>query len=69
LALVVENGRMKNYVNGHLELEGEVEGFKPINGGKTSIGVRQNKVHWYKGAIEWVKVTPKACSVNEFTMP
>ena len=69
LALVVENGKMKNYVNGQLELEGELKGFKPINGGQTSIGVRQNKVHWYKGAIEWVKVTPKACSVNEFTMP
>ena len=66
LALVVENGKMKNYVNGTLELEGIVNNFKPISDGQTSIGVRQNKVHWFKGEIGWVKVSPKALEVHQF---
>jgi hypothetical protein len=52
-------------VNGQLELEGEVKGFKPIHGGQTSIGVRQNKVHWYKGTIAKVIISPNALSVKE----
>jgi len=65
MALVVEKGTIKNYVNGKLELEGKVEDLKPIYGGRTSVGVRQNKVFWFKGTIASFKITPKALKGDE----
>lgn len=41
------------------EREGAVE-FVPMDAGKLSLGVRQNRVHWFKGAIREVRVTPAA---------
>ncbi|WNH07947.1 T9SS type A sorting domain-containing protein [Thalassobellus suaedae] len=37
-----------------------------VNSGQTSLGVRLNKVSWFKGAIHSVKVTPSALSPTEF---
>jgi hypothetical protein len=50
---------MSHYVNGVLELEGVVA-FAPMSAGRTSIGVRQNRVSWFKGAISEVRFTPAA---------
>jgi hypothetical protein len=60
-----ESGKMTNYINGKLELTGEVS-YKPINSGATSIGVRQNKISWFKGAIYKIKITPEVLSPKEF---
>ena len=57
---------MKHYVDGVEEMSGEV-GYLPIEGGYTSIGVRMNQVYWFKGAIQMLKVTPRALSPEEFT--
>ncbi|MBD3290917.1 LamG domain-containing protein [candidate division KSB1 bacterium] len=65
-ALVYENNTMKHYVNGLEEMSGEVD-YLPIEGGNTSIGVRMNQVYWFKGAIQMLKVTPRALSPAEFT--
>jgi hypothetical protein len=50
---------MTSFVDGVQELQGQVE-FAPMVAGKTSVGVRQNKVYWFKGAIKEVRFTPAA---------
>lgn len=67
VAFVVENGHAKNYVNGVFELEGTID-FQPIEGGLVSIGARANQVHWFKGAIHSVRITPGVLSPQEFSM-
>ena len=59
VALVYDGTKMSHYVNGVLELEGAVA-FSPMTTGRTSIGVRQNRVSWFKGAIAEVRFTPAA---------
>ena len=59
VALVYDGTKMSHYVDGVLELEGEVT-FSPMSAGRTSIGVRQNRVSWFKGAIAEVRFTPVA---------
>jgi hypothetical protein len=67
VALVVDDGKMANYVNGKVELEGNLD-FDPINTGETSIGVRLNRIFWFKGTIYTVLITPRALKPDEFTM-
>lgn len=64
-ALTFDGSRMTNYVNGRQELAGIVE-FVPLRGGKTSIGMRQNKVSWYKGIIGTIRITPWILEPSEF---
>ena len=59
VALVYDGATMSSYVNGVLELSGEVD-FAPMAPGRTSIGVRQNRVSWFKGAIAEIRFTPMA---------
>ena len=66
VALVVDDGKMVNYINSKPELEANID-FAPINSGKTSIGVRLNKVSWFKGAIYKIVITPKALKPEQFT--
>ena len=65
LAYVIDNGKLKTFVNGKKELEGSVI-FSPVQGGKTSIGVRQNEVSWFKGAVYSVRFTDNALTPDEF---
>jgi hypothetical protein len=65
IAFVVDNGKMDTYVNGEHELSGKVA-FSPFKEGKTSIGVRMNKVSWFKGAIYKIRITPKCLIPAEF---
>jgi hypothetical protein len=65
LAYVIDNGKLVTYVNGKKELEGNVI-FSPVQGGKTSIGVRQNEVSWFKGAVYSVRFTDNALTTDEF---
>jgi hypothetical protein len=67
IAFVVDNGKMDTYVAGKHELEGRVP-FSPFKTGRTSIGVRMNKVYWFKGAIAKIRVTPRSLKPSEFTM-
>ncbi|MBC8024791.1 MAG: LamG domain-containing protein [Steroidobacteraceae bacterium] len=59
VALVYDGRKMSHYIDGVLELEGEVA-FAPMAAGRTSIGVRQNRVSWFKGAISESRFTPAA---------
>lgn len=63
--LVYSNNTMTHYVNGIEELSDAIS-FQPVSSGATSIGVRQNLVSWYKGAIKTIRVTHKALSPDEF---
>lgn len=59
VALTFDGETMTHFVNGKKELEGKVA-FKPMTSGRMSLGVRLNKVSWYKGCIREVRFTPKA---------
>jgi hypothetical protein len=65
IAFVVDNGKMDVYVDGELELDGNVA-FSPMKAGRTSIGVRMNKVSWFKGTIYKIRVSPKGLLPAEF---
>jgi hypothetical protein len=62
--LIYKNGRMSHFVNGVLELSGSVD-YRKVRTGQTSLGVRLNKVSWFKGYISKVKITPCALSPEE----
>lgn len=57
--LVYDGATMTAYVNGIAELSGPVT-FPPMGPGRTSVGVRQNKVFWFKGDIREVRFYPAA---------
>jgi hypothetical protein len=65
LAFVIDRGKLSTYVNGKKELEGNIT-LTPQWEGITSIGVRQNKQSWFKGAIFKIKVTSKVLAPNSF---
>ena len=65
VAFVVTPKSLTTYVNGKQELHEETS-FLPIETGQTSIGVRLNKVSWFKGAIYKIRITPKQINPNRF---
>lgn len=65
VALVVTPKSMTTYINGKLELQ-EPFTFKPIDSGKSSIGVRLNKHSWFKGEIYKIKITSKQLNPGNF---
>jgi hypothetical protein len=64
VALVYAKGRMAHFVNGAPEMEGAVD-FPPMEAGKISLGVRQNKVFWFKGSIREVRFHAVALAPEE----
>jgi hypothetical protein len=67
-AIVVDGRTMKHYVSGRLELEQDMA-YQPQGAGQTSIGVRHNRVFWYKGAIRTARFTPRVLKPDEFLTP
>lgn len=65
VALVFDGKEMRHYVNGKLEMSGPLT-IKPFGKGKTSIGVRQNKVYWFKGAVRKARFTHIALAPDKF---
>ena len=65
VALVYDGAVMRNYVDGREELSGPLK-VAPLAEGRTSIGVRQNRVYWFKGAISRARFTPRALAPREF---
>lgn len=65
VALVFDGKEMRHYVDANLELAGQLK-IAPFGKGRTSLGVRQNKVHWFKGAIKKVRITDRALAPKEF---
>lgn len=65
VALVFDGTTMRHYVDAHEELSGALT-ISPLGKGSASIGVRMNRVFWFKGAIRTVRVTPRALLPKEF---
>ena len=65
IAFEVKDGKQLTFINGQKELEGAVE-FNPIMAGRTSVGVRQNKISWFKGTIYKIRITNKLLEPSEF---
>jgi hypothetical protein len=59
VALRYDGATMTHFVNGVKELEGPIA-YAPLGEGTISIGVRQNKVYWFKGAIREVRFHTEA---------
>lgn len=59
VALTYDGATMAHYVDGRREGAGAVV-FGPLGAGRTSIGVRQNRVSWFKGRIRTIRFTPAA---------
>jgi len=58
VALVYDGQAMYSYVNGHSEGKGTID-FPVMTGGETSIGVRLNKVNWFRGDISEIRFHPQ----------
>ena len=67
-AIVVDGESFSHYVNGELELTAPLQ-YEVQGAGKTSLGVRINKVHWFKGAIRTARFTPEALTPEQFLGP
>jgi len=63
-AVSYDGKTMTDFVNGKKELDGAAT-FGPFTAGKLSLGVRQNKVFWFKGAIREVRFTPEALPAEQ----
>lgn len=68
VALVYDGRRMAHYIDGVKELEGEVA-FPAMAAGQVSLGVRQNRVYWFKGGIREVRWHATALKAEELQRP
>src|SRR5688572_28975308 len=60
-SLTFDGTTQRHYVDGVEQGFGSVA-FLPLRGGRTSIGVRQNRVSWFKGRIHTVRISPSVLS-------
>ncbi len=68
-ATTFDGAMMRHFVDGVEQGSGAVA-FRPLGRGRTSIGVRQNRVSWFKGRIHTVRITPSALPPSRFmTVP
>ena len=58
-AMVYDGKKMTSYINRQQELEGELD-FPSMTTGNIAIGVRLNKVNWFKGLIKEIRFHSKA---------
>lgn len=64
-AAVVDGRMMRHYVNGVEEMSTPVV-YAAQGPGRTSLGVRINRVSWYRGAIRQIRVTPAVLTPESF---
>lgn len=67
-ALVFDGREMAHYVDGAKECSAKI-GFKPLGPGRTSVGMRANQVHWFKGAVRQARFSPRALKPDEMLKP
>jgi len=68
VALVYDGKKEAHFVDGIKEMEGEVA-FAPMTQGQTSLGVRLNRVFWFKGGIREVRFSPTALGPAQLQRP
>jgi xylan 1,4-beta-xylosidase len=68
-SMTFDGSTLTHFVDGVEQGSGAVA-FLPTRPGRTSIGVRQNRVSWFKGRLHTVRVTPAVLRPSEFlTVP
>lgn len=67
-ALVYDGEKMTSYVDGVRQLQGPVA-FRPMASGHTTIGVRINRVYWFKGRIREARFSPEALPPEKLEKP
>lgn len=65
VAAVYDGAEFRNYVNGVQEGSARIR-FAPQKAGRTSIGVRINRVDYFKGAVHLARFTRRALPPAEF---
>jgi len=65
VAAVYDGREFRSYVNGELDGAAELD-LVPQAEGRSSVGVRINKVHYFKGAIRQARFTRRALAPGEF---
>lgn len=65
VAAVYDGKEYRNYVNGKLQVAAPAT-LSPQGAGRTSVGVRINKVDYFKGAIRLSRMTRRALTPAEF---
>jgi hypothetical protein len=65
VAMVYDGKMFRHYVNGVMQGEAEVK-LSAQGPGRTSVGVRINRVDYFKGAVRLARMTKRALAVSEF---
>lgn len=65
VAAVYDGHEFRNYVDGVLQGSGPLH-MAPQKAGGTSVGVRYNKVNYFKGAVAKARMTPRALAPADF---
>ncbi len=65
-AITYKNREFVAFVNRKKELAGQVDYLPIASTAKTSIGARMNQVHWFKGDMLQVRISPRALIPSEF---
>jgi len=65
VAQVYDGAEYRSYVNGELQGQAEMP-FRPQGPGSAAVGVRLNRVNYFKGAVRQAQFTPRALPPAEF---
>jgi hypothetical protein len=68
VAMAYDGKMFRHYVNGVMQGEAEVK-LSAQGPGRTSVGVRINRVDYFKGAVRLARMTRRALPVSEFLKP
>ena len=68
VAMVYDGKEFRHYVDGVLQ-GSVIVALAPQGEGRTSIGVRINRVDYFKGAVRLARMTNRALAVDEFLKP
>jgi hypothetical protein len=68
VAMIFQNNKLNSYVNGVPQTSGDID-FSPMGPGKTSLGVRQTKISWFKGNLRQVRFAPLALTPDKLQRP
>ena len=67
-ALTYDGKIMADFVDGK-QVQAGVVAFGPMGAGRTLIGVRQNKVSWFKGRVRLVRFSTEALPAARLLTP
>jgi hypothetical protein len=66
-AAVYDGRQFRNYVNGTLENSADIS-LGPQKAGRTSVGTRINRIDYFKGAVQFSRMTRRPLTPAEFQL-